>query len=171
VLSNLSTTSARETIEKQLHGAAKKEKRVETGAGKLSDLPPASKLSRWDAYVPGVFVALAYWLFQLVQALLSAVYGTYAVACMAGIYLTFRPKAIRYPGPRPKEKEFAFSEAISLDDIKTVQKAFTSSTRHITLNDVMCAVVAKALRSYFDSVGAPSDRRFVRLLHPLRLLC
>jgi hypothetical protein len=170
VLSTLSTTSGREMMEGRLKSFVNLEKALARGSGKLSDLPPAQKLKAWDPWVPGLFVAFLYWAVVSWRALLGALHGTGAVLRVVWYYLTFRPKAIRYPGPRSTAKEFSFSEAIDLKDIKVVQKAFSAPGKHITLNDVMCAVVTRSMQEHYAAVGAPADRRSVSSLFALRLL-
>jgi hypothetical protein len=163
VLSQLSTTSARFMIEKKLAKAAAKEYNLEHGSAKLSDLPLegiSSKLKPLDPYVPGFVVSLVFWGLWVLFSFISILYGLWAGIHTGIMYLTFRPRALRYPGSRPVEKEFSFSEAISIDDVKVVQNAFKTKAKHITLNDVMCAVVSKAVRSYCDEVGDIRDRRY-----------
>jgi hypothetical protein len=162
VLSQLSTTSARAMIEKKLAKAAAKEKNLERGSAKISDLPFAglsTKLQPLDPYVPSLVVSLVFWLLWLIFSAISMLYGLWAGLHAGVMYLTFRPHALRYTGTRPTAKEFSFSDAVAVDDVKVVQKAFKSPTRHITLNDVMCAVVSKSIRSYCDSVEDMPDRR------------
>jgi hypothetical protein len=173
VLSQLSTTSARNMIEKKLAKAATQQRSLERGSAKLSDLPfagLAAKLRPLDLYVPGFVVSLVFWSLWLVFSMISMLYGIWAGLYAAAMYLTFRPHAFRYAGARPAGKEFSFSEAIAIDDVKVVQKAFKSPTRHITLNDVMCAVVSKAIRSHSDTVGEVPDRRSARSCRLLGLV-
>lgn len=149
-------------IEKKLANAAAKEESLENGSAKLSDLPiqgSSTYLRRFDPYVPSFMVTILFWGLYLVFTLIGLLYGLWAGVLAAAMYLTFRPRAFRYEGPRPLEKEFSFSDAIRLDDVKTIQKAFKSKKRHITLNDVMCAVVSKAIRNHCDSVGEKPDSR------------
>jgi hypothetical protein len=162
VLSQLSTTSARTMIEKKLAKAATNIENLETGSAKLSDLPIAG-VSSWlkplDWLIPSFVVTLLFWCLHLVFVLISVVYGLYAGVNLAVLYLTFRPKGLRYEGSRPVQKEFSFSESISIDDIKIVQKAFSTKKRHITLNDVMTALVSSCIQKHCQAVGEKPDRR------------
>lgn len=165
MLSQLSTTSARATIEKKLAAASQKYEAIETGNGaKLSDLPVDALtpyLRPLDPFVPSELVTLLFWALYALFTVVSILYGTYAALRAVFLFLTFRKRALAYDGPRPAEKEFSFSEAVALTDIKTVQKAFASPARKLTLNDVMCAVAAKALRGYFEHTGQAPDKRYV----------
>lgn len=51
------------------------------------------------------------------------------------------------PGARTPRREFASSKAVSMDDVRTCQKAFSGRGRkqHVTVNDVMCAVMSDVL--------------------------
>ncbi|KAJ2962477.1 hypothetical protein NQZ79_g2421 [Umbelopsis isabellina] len=77
-----------------------------------------------------------------------------------------------YPGPHVFTKSIAWSDDVSMDDIAVVRKAFPG-----TLNDVMCAVITRSVKTYLDecpnkrqdkelwllipkSLRAPDDRRF-----------
>jgi hypothetical protein len=154
-------TSGRKMLEGKLKSIAETENALARGSGKLSDLPPAKKLKAWDPWVPSLLVALLYWAGVLWHAVIGGLFGSAEVLRVLWYYLTFRPKANRYPGPRSSTKEFSFSEAVDLKDIKVVQKAFSVPGRHITLNDVMCAVVARAMIEHYAAVGAPTDPRLV----------
>ncbi|EIN09069.1 hypothetical protein PUNSTDRAFT_120513 [Punctularia strigosozonata HHB-11173 SS5] len=178
VISQLTTTSARKMVEKkqeQMNGHAHQVNAqahaVKTGRAKLSDIPfPAasSAIKPLDPYVPSLVVACLFYALHAVFVLIALIYGTLA-GLRAGIaFLTFRRRALRYEGARPYEKEFSFSDAVGLADIKLVQKAFGSKKRKITLNDVMCAVVAKTLWRYFERVGQTSDSR-VALFIPISI--
>jgi hypothetical protein len=162
VISQLTTTSARDVIEKKLAQAASKENKLKKGHAKISDLPIVGKnLRTLDPFVPSLVVSALFFLFWAMYIVLGLVLDTWTGLRVIFKYLTFRPRALAYGGPRPAEKEFSFSEAVSMADIKLVQKAFQSPRRHITLNDVMCAVVAKTIHSYIKQVGETPDRRSV----------
>jgi hypothetical protein len=98
---------------------------------------------------------------QALFMLFALVYGLWLSAYNWFMMLTFRPRALVYDGTRPAEKEYAFSDKISVTDIKLCQKAFKSKGRKITLNDVMSAVVAKSMTTYFAEAGEHVDRRRV----------
>jgi hypothetical protein len=96
---------------------------------------------------------------QVLFLIFALLYGLTLVAYNTYMQITFRPKALLYDGPRVKEREYAFSDKISIADIKLCQKAFKSKGRKITLNDVMCAVVARAITNYCKEVGEPVEKR------------
>jgi hypothetical protein len=146
-------------MEKKLAQAASKKVRLERGKAKLSDLPVGGKaLAPLDPYVPSFAVSALFFSPTFAYVLLGLFIGLFTAVGITWRYLTFRPKGLQYDGPRPAEKEYAFSAAISLSDIKLVQKAFKTTTRHITLNDVMCAVVARTMHEYFEVHGTSDSK-------------
>ena len=147
-------------IEKKLAQDALKEKTPKKGGAKLSDIPVVGeKLRALDPYVPSLLVSTLFFNLTVLFLFFNIVIDTWYSVRQSLISTTFRPRMFSYDGPRPAEKEFAFSDAVSIADIKRVQKAFTRRGRHITLNDVMCAVVAKTIDSYVKEVGQTPDSR------------
>ncbi|EPQ53700.1 hypothetical protein GLOTRDRAFT_139840 [Gloeophyllum trabeum ATCC 11539] len=171
VLSQLSITSAGPKIEAQLKKAAAVQCNLEVGRAKLSDLPInglGKRLKPLDPFVPSVLVTLLFWVLWLLFSAITILYDVYTCTRAVLIFVSFRRKALQYDGPRREEKEFSFSDAISLQDIKVVQKAFQTPLRRITLNDVMCAVVTKTIRQYCEEHGGFPDKR-VALFIPISI--
>ncbi|KDQ60054.1 hypothetical protein JAAARDRAFT_56054 [Jaapia argillacea MUCL 33604] len=162
IMSQLFTTSARPMIEQKLNGVAKKVNNLENGKAKISDLPVnglGKRLQPLDPFIPSLVVTFIFWALWILFTCVRILYDVYAATRYGIMFLTFHRRGLRYDGPRPEEREFSFSEAVSLQDIKVIQKAFQSSKRRITLNDVMCAVVVKTVGEYFDSIGETKDKR------------
>lgn len=167
VVSQLTTTSARVMMEKKMAQASTKEDKLEKGRAKLSDLPVVgAKLRAYDPYVPSVAVTFLFYCLWTAYLLFNFVFDTYTAARSIWMGVTFNPRMFSYEGPRPAEKEFAFSEAISMADIKLVQHAFSRPGQHITLNDVMCAVAAKTIHAQVKNSGRTPDSR-VALFIPI----
>ncbi|TFK49306.1 hypothetical protein OE88DRAFT_1683145 [Heliocybe sulcata] len=171
VLSQLSITSAGPKIEAQLKKAAATKHNLQAGKAKLSDLPIngyGKRLAPLDPFIPSLVVTFLFWLLYILFTAISIVYDVYTSTRAALIFVTFRRTALRYKGPRREEKEFSFSAAVSLKDIKIVQQAFQTPMRRITLNDVMCAVVVKTIRQYCEERGGFPDKR-VALFIPISI--
>lgn len=68
-----------------------------------------------------------------------------------------------YNGLQSHEKEMAWSEDVSIKDIKTIREAFGG-----TLNDVMLTVVTRCIKSYLESIGQRKDN-YVNFIIPISL--
>jgi hypothetical protein len=167
VASQLTTTSARVLMEKKLAQEASKGPKTQKGVAKLSDIPIVGpKLRAYEPYVPDFGVTLAFFCFWAASLLFNLYLETYSTLRSLWLSVKFQPQMFSYEGPRPAEKEFAFSEKIRMSDIKFVQKAFARPGKHFTLNDVMCAVAAKTIYTQVESVGKTPDPR-VSLFIPI----
>jgi hypothetical protein len=69
-----------------------------------------------------------------------------------------------YPGPHVFTKTIAWSEDVSMADIAVVRKAFPG-----TLNDVMCAVITRCIKSYLDECPQGRQDKELWLLIPKSL--
>jgi NRPS condensation-like uncharacterized protein len=163
ILSQLTTctSSPTEPLEKSVKSEAqlKEEFLKRSGMWKEPSTKRVSPVVKYAKVAQKFVGQLLFLIFALLYGLLWVVYVNY-------MFITFRPKALLYDGPRVKEKEYAFSDKISIADIKLCQKAFKSKGRKITLNDVMCAVVVRAITNYCKEVGEPIDDR-ISLFVPL----
>jgi len=163
VLSQLSTctSSPTESLEKSIKSETelKEEFLKRAGLWKEPSKKRVSPVVKYAKVVQKFVTQVLFLIFALVYGLGLMTYNAYMMA-------TFKPKALIYSGPRVKEREYAFSEKISIADIKLCQKAFKVKGKKITLNDVMCAVIARAMTKYFQEVGEPIDRR-IALFVPL----
>lgn len=168
-MSQLTITSARGEIEKETADLKAHYAKLKHGHAQLSDIPkdPAStrhsKLIHYASYIdpliPGPLVTLIFYALHFLFTLIALLYAGFAGLRAGYYYLTFTRRALRYGGARPYAKEFAFSDALAMVDIKTVQKAFSSTRRRITVNDVMCAVATHTLYAYFEKKGMTDDKR------------
>lgn len=113
-----------------------------------------------------IFMMAFFWIFTIVSGVISffwSSYGgirqiiSYALTCWRVETLT-----AQYRGPRVREREFACTDVFSIDDVKLCQRAFSGvrpgskirksktgrigskSIGHLTLNDVVCAVMVDA---------------------------
>ena len=120
------------------------------------------------------FLALLFWVMTIVQALISHVWSTYQAIRMVAFFLfTFwRVDMVcaEQPQGRTRRREFSSSRVFSMQDVKLCQQAFSgprpgyavagvpkdqrrnvrSKVGHVTLNDVVCAVMADVLASAVD---------------------
>ncbi|EPQ31895.1 uncharacterized protein PFL1_00094 [Pseudozyma flocculosa PF-1] len=81
-----------------------------------------------------------------------------------GLYFRKR-KAFTYEEKRkerPVNRLYCHSEGIGMDDIKLIRKAFSTEKVNLTLNDVACAILARALRIAAERTaknGVVKDKR------------
>lgn len=127
-----------------------------------------------------VLLALLFWIANFTQTLVSLSWSTYQVVRMAAVLLfTFwRVEMVSadQPSTRTQHREFSSSKVFSLQDVKLCQQAFSgprpgyavvgvpkdkrrsvrSKVGHVTLNDVVCAVMADVLGSVVASKPEPT---------------
>jgi dTDP-D-glucose 4,6-dehydratase len=72
-------------------------------------------------------------------------------------------KDLYYQGLQSHEKEMAWSEDVSIKDIKLVRQVFGG-----TLNDVMLAVVTRCMKSYLETEAQRKDD-YVSFVIPVSL--
>lgn len=80
------------------------------------------------------------------------------------------------PGrPGPRQVVFATSKGLNLSDVKTIQRAFSGSTpgksqsgslghEHVTVNDVLCAIMADVTSLAIHRKKEPDMMRWVKAL-------
>ncbi|TFY64776.1 hypothetical protein EVJ58_g2398 [Rhodofomes roseus] len=127
----------------------------------------------WSAYALSTFVGLFWSVYQAVHQTALFLLTCWRVDMLTG------PQ----PGPRVKEREFASSRVFSIKDIKLCQQAFSGAkpgsavagvpkeqrekvrakVGHVTLNDVVCAVMADVLGKEIaakpvDQLNGPWER-------------
>ncbi|CEH14645.1 hypothetical protein CBOM_02472 [Ceraceosorus bombacis] len=174
-LSLLSATSFRPELERLLNDGASTLRLARRGRAKPSKLHKA--LKPLDKFQNTLFLQLAmlalFWSMWIVSLVADA-YGSIEQGLVIGFWWLFtawrqRYATTTYHGPRVKGKEFSTSKAFEMDDIKTIQKAFSGPTPggiidqisgrrgkyisgHITLNDVLCTVIADAIIDEMDDM-------------------
>jgi WS/DGAT/MGAT family acyltransferase len=98
------------------------------------------------------------------QAVALAEQGGALTAEIAKLALMQQDSPTRFKGTPGIAKRVAWAEPISLDEVKAVGKALRAS-----VNDVLLATVAGALRSYLVSQGDATDGVMIRALVPVNL--
>lgn len=83
--------------------------------------------------------------------------------CIMLCVLPVTRKDLYYKGLQSHEKEMAWSDDVSIKDIKTVREAFGG-----TLNDVMLLVITRCLKSYLESIGKRNDN-YISFIIPVSL--
>ncbi|KAI8091397.1 wax ester synthase-like acyl-CoA acyltransferase domain-containing protein [Gilbertella persicaria] len=73
-------------------------------------------------------------------------------------------KDLYYEGLQSHEKEMAWSEDISIKDIKLVRQAFGG-----TLNDVMLAVITRCVKHYLEEVVGKRQDEYIKFIIPVSL--
>lgn len=94
------------------------------------------------------------------------VYGVVIVHDLYCVLLCLLPvtrKDLYYKGLQSHEKEMAWSEDVSIKDIKIVREAFGG-----TLNDVMLLVITRCLKNYLESIGKRNDN-YISFIIPMSL--
>ncbi|CAO3689224.1 unnamed protein product [Umbelopsis ramanniana] len=135
----------------------------------LRHLPPHYQ-KKTQPWVIQLFATLTLILTMMVGYILVLLRNAKLAACM--LAPTYWRRDFLYEGPHVFTKSIAWSEDVSMADIAVVRKAFSG-----TLNDVMCAVITRCVKSYLDecpkgrqdkelwmlipkSLRTPDDRRF-----------
>jgi WS/DGAT/MGAT family acyltransferase len=98
------------------------------------------------------------------QAIRLADQGTSLMTEVAKLALMGEDSPTRFKGTPSREKRVAWADPLPLDEVKTVGRALGAS-----VNDVLLACVAGALRGYLASKGDDVDAHFVRALVPVNL--
>lgn len=127
-----------------------------------------------------IFLALLFWFTYILQTLVSLFWSTYqAIRMVSTALLTFwRMEMVTadQPSRRTPHREFSSSKSFSLQDVKLCQQAFSgprpgyavagvpkdqrrnvrSKVGHVTLNDVVCAIMADVLGNIVASKPEPT---------------
>jgi len=98
------------------------------------------------------------------KALTLAERGTAFTAEIAKLALMPRDSPTRFKGKPGVRKRVAWADPLPLDEVKTIGKALACS-----INDVLLACVAGALRDYLQRKGDPTDDVTIRALVPVNL--
>ena len=127
-----------------------------------------------------LFLALLFWMMSVLQACRSHIWSTYQALRMIAFFLfTFwRVEMVtpEQPHGRTPSREFSSSRVFRMQDVKLVQQAFSgprpgcavagvpkeqrrtvrSKKGHVTLNDVVCSVMADVLGNIVATKPEPS---------------
>lgn len=177
----MSLSSAKQMILKAEQAELEKLKKSKLEAKKkpvhLKNLPAiGNAIAPLDAHVPSslkrpVFNVLNFAITALFICLFTIQHALHIGVRM----LVSRPKSTYYKGPRSKSREFSYSKSVKMSDIKRIQNVFGEAIgTHVSLNDVMCAIVSRAVAPSFPldktltlfipiSVREPGDWRLINL--------
>lgn len=97
------------------------------------------------------------------QIYVYSVVAIHDLYCTVLCMLPVTRKDLYYRGLQSHEKEMAWSDDVSIKDIKTVREAFGG-----TLNDVMLVVITRCLKSYLESIGKRNDN-YISFIIPVSL--
>lgn len=120
----------------------------------------------WSAYAVSTFASLFWSIYQLIHQLYLFAITFWRVEMLSA----------DQPGPRVSSREFASSRRFPIEDVRLCQQAFSgprpgyavkgvpkekrkearSKVGHVTLNDLVCSVVADVLAA--ELKGKPKDR-------------
>ncbi|KAI1785169.1 wax ester synthase-like acyl-CoA acyltransferase domain-containing protein [Ganoderma leucocontextum] len=184
VMSQLYLTSFFDDLAQMMNGAADKLSKVKRGLLLPSEysryLKPFDPYASNYLLAPflQLFLTLLYWLFFVARSVFSLSWSTYQGLRMVA-YLLFTWWRVEMvtadqPSKRTPHREFSSSRVFSLQDVKACQQAFSgprpgyavagvpkhqrnvrSRKGHVTLNDVICAVMADVLGDVIASKPEP----------------
>jgi diacylglycerol O-acyltransferase / wax synthase len=123
--------------------------------------------SMWATYVDyssSVWNAYLEMIAHPAKALEYAQMGTGITAELAHLLLMSEDSRTRFKGSLSGEKRLAWTDPLALADVKTVSHACASS-----INDLMLATVAGALRGYLEEKGDPTEGIELRATIPVNL--
>lgn len=185
VISQLYLTSYFDDLARMMNGAADKLSKAKRGLLLPSEynktLKPLDSYAGEHPVAPllHLFLGLLFWFVYLAQTTVSLFWSTYQALRMVAVFLfTFwRIEMVSedQPGKRTPHREYSRSKTFSMQDIKVCQQAFSgprpgyavagvpkdkrrnvrSKVAHVTLNDVVCAVMADVLGSILASKPEP----------------
>ena len=184
-MSQMYLTSFFDDFAQMMNGAADKSSKAKRGLLLPSEysqsLKPLDPYASNFLFAPffHLFLTLLYWLVFVAGSVFSLVWSTYqGLRMVAYLLFTFwRVEMVTadQPGKRTPHREFSSSRVFSLQDVKACQQAFSgprpgyavagvpkdqrrnvrSEKGHITLNDVICAVMADVLGDVIASKPPP----------------
>ncbi|OCH91412.1 hypothetical protein OBBRIDRAFT_792348 [Obba rivulosa] len=171
VLSQLWITSYKSELIELMSSSASKLKSARRGSLRPSQinrsLRPLDPLAsnRYTAPVLHVLFAALFWVTYLVSTVVALGWSVYhAIHQGMLFFLTcWRVEMLTgaQQGPRVHEREFASSRTFGMDDVKICQRAFSGAypgaakdgkkrAGHVTLNDVVCAIMADVIAKEID---------------------
>ncbi|RUP52471.1 wax ester synthase-like acyl-CoA acyltransferase domain-containing protein [Jimgerdemannia flammicorona] len=163
VRSLLTCTSAKDSINAAI-AASLAAKSAPRPRAKASQLPILSSLSsETAAQIPQPLVEIWAFMIFFLTYFLTVVVGLLHTARMGVRSATFQRRGFSYKGEQTAVKSIAWSDDVSIDDIRVVRKAYGAS-----LNDVMVATVTRCIRSYLSELGKVEDEELM-LFIPISL--
>ncbi|PCH44092.1 hypothetical protein WOLCODRAFT_164912 [Wolfiporia cocos MD-104 SS10] len=186
VISQLYITSYHDELVKTMNMSSKKLEDIKHGKllpSKIHrSLRPLDSLSEnpWTSPLLQTVLALSFWLAYTVSLGISLFWSIYQAFHQAALFLLTCWRVDTLTGPQPgarvPEREFASSRVFRLTDVKACQQAFSgarpgaavagvpadqrdsaqSKAGHVTLNDVVCAVMADVLAQ--ELTARPADQ-------------
>ncbi|PRP84117.1 hypothetical protein PROFUN_04108 [Planoprotostelium fungivorum] len=170
VLSQMSVTSFGPKLEKMMADGQKSLQKLKSGTRAPSSLHPSLKpLDRFTGqWWMTIALATIYWslwsLAMCIDLYWSVIQAVQSVAFWFFTFWRVTTVTPHYSGERVKEREFSTSTPFAMKDIKLLQKAFSGVRpgsifdhirgqkrhdrdwyRHVTLNDVVCAVISDVI--------------------------
>lgn len=199
VMSQLFISSFGPELERMLNEGKETLQAARRGKAKPSKIHKG--LKPLDKYRHTVLVQIMmfvlFWVAALVQFVLDLFNAVGQSVSFSVHYLLYswRPLTLtsEYAGERVKEREFSTSDRVSIADVKKIQRAFSGPVPggwidralgrkerswfgHLTLNDILCSVIADVLsdeRDHQELVPAPTFKvrfqRFANSILPQRL--
>ena len=186
VISQLFLTSYYDDLAQMMNGAADKLSKAKRGQLLPSEysksLRPLDRYSSNPLAAPllHIFLALLFWFTYIFQTLISVFLSTYQALRMVStaLFTFWRVEMVTVDQPRKRtpQREFSSSKTFSLQDVKLCQQAFSgprpgyavagvpkdqrrnvkSKVGHVTLNDVVCAIMADVIGNVVASKPAPT---------------
>ncbi|CEP12110.1 hypothetical protein [Parasitella parasitica] len=165
IRSLLSTTSLNATLKKleeQSVVSHRRKKDIASTKKKDSSLTDRPKSSCHKAFAYISVMMNLFWI-VLYQIYVYSVVTIHDLYCVFLCVLPVTRKDLYYKGLQSHEKEMAWSDDVSIKDIKIVREAFGG-----TLNDVMLLVITRCLKSYLESIGKRNDN-YISFIIPVSL--
>ncbi|KAK4512364.1 uncharacterized protein ATC70_003062 [Mucor velutinosus] len=162
IRSLLSTTSLGATLKKleEQSIVSHRRKKEKTSITKNDTNKPESIWQKLPANISAVLSFIWLILYQIYVYSVVTIHDLYCIMlCM----LPVTRKDLYYRGLQSHEKEMAWSDDVSIKDIKIVREAFGG-----TLNDVMLVVITRCLKSYLESIGKRDDN-YISFIIPVSL--
>ncbi|KAI0741746.1 wax ester synthase-like acyl-CoA acyltransferase domain-containing protein [Daedaleopsis nitida] len=185
VISQLYLTSYFDDLARMMDGAADKLHKAKRGLLLPSEyskiLKPLDQYAGDHPVAPllHLFLGLLFWLVYFAQTIVSLFWSTYQALRMLLVLLStfWRVEMVSedQPGRRTPHREYSCSKTLSMQDVKVCQQAFSgprpgyavagvpkdkrrnvkSNVGHVTLNDVVCAVITDVLGGILASKPEP----------------
>lgn len=161
IRSLLSTTSLGETL-KKLEKQSVVHHRPKSNRNKtsLESKVPKQLWDKFPSFITTIMSILYLAIYNLYILGISLAHDLY---CCFLIILPVTRKDLIYRGLQSHEKEMAWSEDVSIKDIKVIREAFGG-----TLNDVMLTVITRCIKSYLESIGQRKDN-YINFIIPISL--
>lgn len=162
VWSLLSCTSANEQMNELIAASKQKKQKAPARVLVAEELPGLRYIPRHERipqWALQAYSAVLFFFWYVSFLLAGLVHGIWI-----GIKSSFyKRKSLLYDEPQTPKKTIAWSDTVSIDDIRIIRKAYG-----VTLNDVMMATVTRCIRSYLLEINGLNDPELM-LLIPISL--